>query len=576
MLVRFFRLSLLAGTAAAVLSGCTALDAKKAATGQALGAAVLAEHAQEPGRRASADPVREHRGAYGGTVFTPTSNGDPLPARLEAPAGFSYVTQVPMTLHELAAAFTQVARVPVRVRDPVVAPAPGAAGTPSGTPGANAEIAALLAHANANLAQGPADAGAGAGAGAALRSGQPTMTFEFARGRFSEALSVLAGRFGVEWEYRGGVVELYRYVTRSFQMAALPTNSILTVSSGGQSGQVGGDQGTGTTSGLEQSAKTQAELKFWEDLKLSLETVAGSESRIAVSPSTGTVTVTTTASAMRSVARFIADTNRRQSRRVAITVQVLSVSLQDSDEYGVDLNLLFRNAGLRLRFSGPSTGITGGVGSATVGILDSAGNSFAGSSIAVQALTSTQRAFVDTAESVTTSNNRLASKRVVLRNDYVRSAGVSSVANVGSQTDIRTVTRETGFIATFLPRIQEDGEILLQYGITLSDPSRFDPFETGGITVQLERGASSETSNEIALPSGATLVVSSFTQNRISSDARGTGSPYNILLGGGISGGPARRQLIVLITPVELARDLRADDTSPQWPLPGMPEGFSQ
>lgn len=571
---------LLSGVAALTLAGCAALDAKTEAVEQASRIAPLAATAQRPARVASADPLRENRGVYGGDVFTPSVNGEPLPDRLESPAGFTFIRQTPMTVYELAAAFTQESGIPVRIRDPLLTPAPGAAGTPSGMPGANAEISALLAHANAaNLgaaALGGA-AGQGAGPGAALRSGQPTMTFVFPKGRFSEALSVLAGRFGMEWEYRGGAVELYRYVTRSFQIAALPTEGTINVSTGGAQGgqpqQAGGDQGSGASTGLAQSATTQAHLVFWDDLKRSVETVAGPDAKIATSPSTGTLTVTTTAAAMRNVARFVADTNRRLSRRVAITVQVLSVRLTDADQYGLNLDLLFKQANLNLHYTGPTSGLSGGVGSATVGVLDSAGSNFAGSSVAVQALTTTQRAVVDAAESVTTSNNHVATKRVVLRNDYVRSAGSSAVANVGTTTDIRTVTRETGFIATFLPRIQEDGEILLQYSITLSDPSTFDPFTTGGVTVQLERGSSSETSNEIALPSGGTLVVSSFTSNRTNSDARGTGSPYNFLLGGALTGGVERRQVIVLITPVELARDLRPDDGTARWPLPDLPRG---
>ncbi|QCO00144.1 hypothetical protein D3093_33360 (plasmid) [Azospirillum argentinense] len=573
----------LLAAAAAALGGCTALDAKRTANAQAHDAAALTAVAQRPARVAAADPLRESRGAYGGSIFTPSVHGDPLPARLEGPTGFGFSSQVGMTVHELAAAFTAETGVPVRVRDAALTPAPGAAGTPSGNPGPNAEIAALIANSNANLLPGlgAAAAAPATGAGASLRSGQPTMVFDFPAGPFSRALSTLAGRFGMEWEYRGGAVELFRYVTRSFQIAALPTTNTYTVSSGGSGGggggenrQAGGDTGSSASTGLSQEATSSVQLKFWDELRETLSTVAGTDSRIATSPSTGTVTVTATPGAMRSVSRFIAETNRRLSRTVAITVQVLSVRLEDSDAYGLDLDLLFRQADLNLRFTGPPSGLGTGTGSATIGIIDSAGSNFRGSSLAVQALTGTQRAVVDSGESVTTSNNRLATKRVVLRNDYVRSAGSAVTSGGGAETDIRTVTRETGFIATFLPRIQEDGKILLQYGISLSDPSIFEPFETGGVTVQLERGSASEASNEIALPSGATLVVSSFASNRTTSDARGTGNPYNLLLGGGISGGVERRQVIVLITPVELADGLRADDGTGKWALPDMPEGL--
>ena len=168
-----------------------------------------------------------------------------------------------------------------------------------------------------------------------------------------------------------------------------------------------------------------------------------------------------------------------------------------------------------------------------------------------------------TSGTVTTLNNKPAPIQVTKTQNYLSEVTkTNSGSGDGYNYDLSTDTEEieTGFTIDILPRILEHGRMLLMFNMTLSDLLSLDKVylstnADGTESGQYIQNPVVETrgfTQEVAMKSGDTLVLSGYERVENTSAKSGIGSAENSLLGGATSAEKTRTILVILLTPVVL------------------------
>ena len=437
---------------------------------------------------------------------------DRLPASAETSTSVVLISRDPLKLTDIAARLSEITKIQHSVEL-----------GPNGT------------KARAGSGAG-ADAGAGAGAASGSASGtsragslaiRPSL-----RGSLSSVLDKVASAFDVEWTYKDGRVVFRDYVTRQYQLSALPVTSSMGF----------GAVGTSSSSSLD----------MWEELDRGLRNVAGPDADVAIGQGTGILTVTALLADQERIRDYVSTMNQTLGQQIAFDVNVLTVTAQDSEGYGVDLqNLSFANSDATVEWSG-GRDVAGSVGSVNVGIVSGDFNLDA----AITALSTRDNVSVETRAGATTTNFQMIPVEVVEETAYVSNVAVTIDDNGNPVQSLSTDTLRTGFQMQLLPRVLNSKEILLRYSLDLSDLLAIETFESGDSVVQLPEVTRSKFEQQVILKNGQTLVLSGFERQRTQSNREGVGSPTFLGLGGVAEGEIRRASNIVFITPRILSRDL--------------------
>lgn len=374
------------------------------------------------------------------------------------------------------------------------------------------------------------------------------------QGPLSGLLNEISSRFGIWWKYDRKEIYFYKYVTRTFVLYSLPTTPTVSVNVGGSSQGAGGSSSISLTSG--------AKMEFWKNIEDSIKNMIDKEAKYTMDPSNGTISVTATPHDIQKIAKYINEQNVRLSRQVAISVKVLQVSIDDSDQYGLDLSAVWKAP------NGESIGvssITGGLGqdvtkNLTMTLLP--GNVTVNG--ALQALSTQGTTNLITSGTVTTLNNKPAPIQVVKKQNYISEITKTNSGGDASYYDVSTETKEieTGFTMDVLPRILEHGRLMLMFNLTLSDLISLEKVslddnssgstESGGQYIQNPIIESRGFTQEVAMKSGQSLVLTGYERVENTSEKAGVGSANNSLLGGTATAGKKRSILVIILTPVVL------------------------
>ncbi|MEA1938883.1 MAG: PilN family type IVB pilus formation outer membrane protein [Pseudomonadota bacterium] len=449
-------------------------------------------------------------------------NGPPLPVVMDK---VTLISAEPMSLREIAAEITAITDIPVLVE--------------SGLGEATSEEEETTTTATATEA-----------------TAETLMLVSYS-GALKNLLNQVALRFGYTWEYRENAIYLLQYVTRTFALHALPTNSSLTNSVQGatESGSTaGGDTETLSSSGSTLQTEVSTTIAIWEEIQESIETMLPEGSRLSLSPTSGTITVSSTPWAMRKVEDYIEQQNDILSRQVALSVKVLSVTISSSDNYNFSLDTVINRLADKgsLTIVGPRGDFSdlSGVGSVSVSLLRGNGN-FDIDTI-IQALSDQTKMSLITSAAVTTLNNQAAPVQVVRRQGYLRQSTTTST-ETSTSTSLEPGTITTGFMINMLPRILVNGEILLQYTMSLSELNDITTLTAGTSTdsslIQLPDVTTRDFLQQIRMCAGDMLVISGFEQSEDRSEKKGTGRPDNFMFGGASQAEGNREVIVILITP---------------------------
>lgn len=388
-------------------------------------------------------------------------------------------------------------------------------------------------------------------------------------GKLSGLMDILAARYGLFWEPEGDSgISLFKTKTQSFRLAALPGDSSMssvvgTQSSGsggggggGGAGAGGGGGGAATASTSSASAEQSSGIKFdglsvWKGIEDSLKAMLSPDGKVVVTPATGTVTVDDSPPVLEKVSSFIKDQNSALKRQVLLNVRVLSVELNDSDAYGINWNMVYKNistgAGMAIQ---TASGLAAGNSSLAFNIVRTNGL-WDGTKVMLEALSKQGRVSQVTSASIVTINNQPAPLQVGRQRSYLASSTTSiGTGGAGNTTTLQPGVVSTGFSMSVLPHILDSEKLMLQYSADISSLIGLATVTSGESSIQTPEVDTRNFLQRVMLNNGETLVLTGFEQFGSNGDKQGIGSPNNVLLGGSVNASQSKNMIVVLIQPI--------------------------
>ena len=400
-------------------------------------------------------------------------------------------------------------------------------------------------------------------------------------GSLSGLLDYISHKYSIWWRHRRGTVSFYKMETRVFTIYALPSESSMSASLSGTPIANSGSSGGSSTS---LSMNTNITLSFWQNIENGIKQVMGSQGEMLVDSTSGSITVTAAPFVMQKIARYVQGINEKMSRQVAISVKVLQVALENSDQYGLDLAAAFNSSKISVSSIGAFTP-TEGVGTVTMKLID---GRWANSQSIIQAISTQGRTSLVTSTSVTTLNNKVAPVQVTTQENYVSKTTIEkdnySSGNGSTSVEMDTDTLNYGFTMEILPRILDNGRLIILFSMTLTDLLSLTTFSSDGSSnsystnsenegnsdnnddttsektvVQLPKMQTRGFVQEIAMRSGSTLVLTGFETVQNKTDTSGIGQPRISILGGKAYATQNRNVLVILLTPEILVSPLQPE-----------------
>ena len=392
--------------------------------------------------------------------------------------------------------------------------------------------------------------------GSSLR---PEVRLSYQGGNLKGLLDTAAARFGVFWKYDDGKVSFYYTDTRNFQVIAIPGESAVTatVSSGGQANggvatTAGAPASTGTAgSNNRQNTEVKSQMSVFAGIEKSIAAMLSSYGKVVASPATGSISVTDTPDILERVAQFIDEENKTLSRQVMVNVTVLSVNANNSDNYGINWSLVYSDLSRRygIQNSFPTDASTTSFSAA---ILNTSTSRLAGSTLVMNALSQQGRVRRETSASVVSLNNQPVPVQVAKQTSFLASSQNTVTANVGSTSSLTPGTVTSGFNMSILPRLLNNGTVMLQFSTDISTLRRIRQVTSGNSLIETPEIDTRNFMQRVAMKSGETLVISGFEQIEDDVDGQGVGSPSNFLLGGGYRAKAGKEMIVILITPIAM------------------------
>lgn len=494
-------------------------------------ATALSQKAKVPSKPVAEDVIRVKNDIWLGDSSEIEYDGQPLPANFETKDGVTLISNRPITLYEIGDMINKITSLRISYAgDLDTESRQGAAANKPDPQNVNVDWT------------------------------EPNKMLVSYQGPLSGLLDEIGSRFGIWWKYDKKEIYFYKNITRTFVLYSLPSEPSMNVTVGGSSNSSGASNSLTMTN--------SAKLEFWKNIENSIKSMIDGKAQISMDSSNGTVAVTANPNDIKKVAKFINEQNVRLSRQVAISVKVLQVNVDDSDKYNLSLKALFSDP------AGGSFGLEGIAGTAdsvdnlTMTLLPGNFNIDA----AIQALSSQETTNLITSGTITTLNNKPAPIQVVKKQNYISEITKTNSGGDSNYYDISTETEEieTGFTMNVLPRILEHGRVMLMFNLTLSDLLSLDKVNlddgstiegsgTGGQYIQNPVIESRGFSQEVAMTSGQSLVLTGYERVENSTLKSGIGSATNSLLGGTANAEKVRSVLVIILTPVVLESPLNPE-----------------
>lgn len=484
----------------------------------------LREEAKMPTKIANQDLVKVKDDIWLGDTSKIEYEGEPLPSYLETKDGITLVSNRPISLYEIGDMINRTTALGIRYASDL-----------------EDNVRAKGESNRPDAEKSPSTAG---------WVSPDTMLVSY-QGPLSGFLDEVSSRFGVWWKYENKDIYFYRFITKTFVIYSLPSKPSMNVNIGGSASGGGGSSSISLSSSIE--------VEMWTQIEKSISSMISSNAKLTVSPSDGTITLTATPNDIKLVAKYINEQNARLSRQVAISVKIMQITLTDSDKYGLDLKGTFGDGVTSIGVTGTQGLASEDLSSAlTWGVVK---KNWSADAI-IQALSQKKRTTLVTSGTVTTLNNKPAPIQVTQKQNYISEMTKTNNGTDGSNYDISVTTEEieTGFTLDVLPRILEHGRLLVMFNMTLSDLLTLEKVSFGNADenqyIQNPKVESRAFTQEVALTSGESLILTGYEKVSSETSKSGTGSAENSLLGGDATAEKDRNILVIVLTPVVLETPL--------------------
>ncbi len=391
-------------------------------------------------------------------------------------------------------------------------------------------------------------------------------------------LDALTSRFGLSWRVDRGAVVIYRTETKIFHIynmpKALDMSSVFSSGttttagvSGGAGGSTGGSSGgSGGVGGNTGSMLTTSAALKTDPAKDLIAAVKAMTTRGSgqsfYSASNGTLIVTDTPEVLDRVGAYVNSLNKTYSKQVLVNVQLLAVTVNDNDSYGLNWTAVYKDMAKNFGFTlSNSYTATSGAVSGAINIL-SGSSHWSGSQALINALATQGRVRVLTEPSVVARNLTPAPIQVAHQTGFIAQSSNTITGGGGggfSQSSLTPGTVTTGFNMWAMPMVYPDNKTLeLSLSVNLSDLVNILRKTSGDSAIEVPEIDNKMFSPDVTLRSGDTAVIASFKQASLDNERSGTGSAHNWLFGGGITGTRKTVYIVIVVTPVVLATKIPA------------------
>jgi type IVB pilus formation R64 PilN family outer membrane protein len=462
-------------------------------------------------------------------------------------------TLEPVSILELGQIVTKYCGVPVRVTpdalSAIESPSSEAAATPAGTSGAT-----------------PLTPSAST-ASATKQSGSPESKLIDINyhGELAGLLDMVAARYGISWKVDDGRIKLFSVDTATFYLHTIATTTEMqsavvagttmlngSSSSSSSGGSSGSSSGVGGTSGSTQNTTVSLKTSIWTDVKSSIDTMKSARGRVSISPATGAITVTDTTEVLDRVSGYVKRENENLTKQVFFSIKVLAVSSNTDDNMSISWQAVWRSVSSKYGFALDSTigAVTNGA-NGTLSIVSGANSPWAGTNAIIGALNEQGRVMTVREPTASTLNLQPVSVQVAKRKGFLAGQTSTTTANVGTTDTLTTGVVTTGFNMSLLPYVMEDNRLLLLFSVNLSSLQNLRTVTSGKASAEVpEIDLPINSTQQVRLKAGDTLVMAGFDQEDGASTRTGAGHAENWLFGGGVKGSKGKSTLVVLITPV--------------------------
>lgn len=390
------------------------------------------------------------------------------------------------------------------------------------------------------------------------------MELNFVDAPLKDVINQVNSRFGINGDYSENEgLTFSRFVTRSIPVKANPGNSTLTASLG-KNGSSGGASGNGPSFTSDGKVSMESAFSVWTAIEGALNTIKSPPGKFIINQATGTVTMTDTREIVDIAQRYIEGENAIMTRQVAVRVELLAVTANDRNEFGVNWNGVFTKLNglipqwnINLLTPGSlNSSMAGGIGmsilappkdGSTLSMLN-------GTEAMINALQGYARVTNRQSFGAITLNRQPAPLARTTQETYLARTTPGGNAGTGSSTlpGLEPGQVTTGFMSNILPTVLDNDSVMLQFSIDSSELEKIDSISTGsGETlqrIQTPKVGAVQTVQRVALRSGGTLVLTGFDREVMRYDQQGI--TKHVGLGGSYNGVKIRETYVILVTPV--------------------------
>jgi type IVB pilus formation R64 PilN family outer membrane protein len=331
---------------------------------------------------------------------------------------------------------------------------------------------------------------------------------------------------GLDWSFDGSTINVSRFVTRIFQIAAIPgkvkIKSVMSkgmdTTTGNQSNGTGGSTGDTGSFSAQTSTGRDGEFDQIQSITDALDKLRSPMGRVNVNPQSRLVMVYDTREAADRMGKMLAGENAVSTRQVAIRIRTLQIALNRGSQAGANADVVFNaiEGGLAkyaISFTSP-TSLSSGGGSVGLSVLRP-NAPFSGTNAVINALNQYGRTVQDNTQTKLTLNGLPVSIASFQSDDYLRSTSSSAgslTATSGGVPGLNPGTVTTGDFVNILPSVNDHNQIVLAYW---SDSSKLNgPFTEKSVgsgqttqTIQLAHTIGQKDDQTVALSDGQTVVL---------------------------------------------------------------------
>lgn len=342
-------------------------------------------------------------------------------------------------------------------------------------------------------------------------------------GTLQGALDVLAAKTGYQYRIDGDTLVWEAYVTKTFNIAFMPSSSQYFAGKDNFATGAGYYQVREDSPVIKQDQASWSEnqyshlkttLSVWKDISDVVHTMLSPKGKAVISESTSSITVTDHPANMDVIARYIEETNLALSKQVMIKVQVLRINLQENFSNGINWDFaktLLRNTHFTFSgdFSSPIS-IAPIAGASNTSFGEASGASQA----LIAALSQQGHISITTEPTVVTTNNQVASLSITTQTGYLAKAS-TTVNDATTTTELIPGQINAGLTLFLLPKIM-DNKIYLQVSSSLSSLQKIQNIyatnKDGSQKIQVPIITDNTFNQRSVITSGSTLILAGFKQ----------------------------------------------------------------